>query len=127
MPPPSNPPQQPVLVVEDDPRVARFIVESLHREGYQAYHAASADAADALDSVHHFALVLLDHMLPGRSGIAVLQGWRAGGRQMPVVMLTARDGLEDRQAAFDAGATAFLGKPFRLDALYAMVASLLPR
>jgi two-component system OmpR family response regulator len=126
MKPLSGSPSQSLLVVEDDPRVARFIVEGLRDEGYLAYHAADADAAKELGGQHQFALVLLDHMLPGQSGITKLRGWRAAGRDMPVVMLTARDSPEDRRLAFDAGATAFLAKPFKLDVLFALIASLLP-
>lgn len=115
-----------LLVVEDDPRVGRFILHGLRGEGYQVDHAANGEAAKVLEEAAPYDLVLLDHMLHDRSGIAVLQDWRSTGHGMPVVMLTARDGPEDRRLAFAAGATAFLAKPFRLDDLFDLVASLLP-
>lgn len=115
-----------LLVVEDDVRVASFMVEGLRGEGYEVQHAGSAAAALALDQTQPFDLVLLDPMLPDRSGLTVAKSWRDAGRSMPIVMLTERDGVEDRRAAFGAGATAFLAKPFKFEELLSQIAALCP-
>ena len=102
-----------VLVVEDDPRVGSFIAHGLRDEGYDVEWAVTGEAALELAGARTFDLVLLDHMLPGRSGIDVARTLRDGGQRMPILMLTARDAPEDRRAAFAAGANQFMGKPFR--------------
>ena len=101
-------------------------MQGLRSEGYLVDHAENGESALTIGNTEPYDLVLLDHMLPDRSGIAVLREWRTSGHAMPVVMLTARDSAEDRQLAFSAGATAFLAKPFRVDDLFGLVASLLP-
>jgi DNA-binding response OmpR family regulator len=87
-------------------------VYGLQEEGYDVTWATTGDEAIEAVTTASFALVLLDHMLPGKSGIEILRVIRAAGLQMPVLMLTARDSAEDRALAFAAGATAFIAKPF---------------
>lgn len=114
-----------LLLVEDDPRVGRFIAQGLRSEGYDVDWARTAEDALAHTSTRSFDVVLLDHMLPDRSGIEVAQTLRSRGNPIPILMLTARDAPEDRQAAFAAGATDFMGKPFRFDELLERIQKLL--
>lgn len=114
-----------LLLVEDDPRVGSFITQGLRDEGYEVAWAATADDALARALTGPFDLVLLDHMLPGRSGIEVARALRASGSTTPILMLTARDAPEDRRAAFAAGANEFVGKPFLFDDLLARIHALL--
>jgi two-component system OmpR family response regulator len=114
-----------LLLVEDDPRVGRFIAQGLRGEGYDVDWAMTAEDGLTQTSTRSFDVVLLDHMLPDRSGIEVAQTLRSRGNQVPILMLTARDAPEDRQAAFAAGATDFMGKPFRFDELLERIQTLL--
>lgn len=114
-----------VLVVEDDPRVGSFIAQGLRDEGYEIEWAVTGEDAIARATAGAFNLVLLDHMLPGQSGIEVARTLRSDGRTMPILMLTARDAPEDRKAAFAAGANDFMGKPFRFAELVDRIEALL--
>lgn len=114
-----------VLVVEDDPRVGSFITHGLREEGYDIEWAVTGEDALVRAEARPFDLVLLDHMLPGRSGIEVARTLRNAGRRMPILMLTARDAPEDRKAAFAAGASEFMGKPFRFADLVTQIETLL--
>ena len=115
-----------LLLVEDDPRVGSFIAQGLREEGYDVAWAVTADDGLARATTGSFDVMLLDHMLPGRSGIEVAQLLRARGIRTPILMLTARDAPEDRQAAFAAGATDFMGKPFLFDELLDRIRRLIP-
>ena len=115
-----------LLLVEDDPRVGSFIAQGLREEGYDVVWAVTADDGLTQAMAGSFDVVLLDHMLPGRSGIEVAQVLRGRGNRTPILMLTARDAPEDRQAAFAAGATDFMGKPFLFDELLQRIQKLIP-
>ncbi|HEY4100451.1 MAG TPA: response regulator [Gemmatimonadales bacterium] len=114
-----------LLLVEDDPRVGSFIAHGLRDEGFDVEWATTGEDAQAKigDDVD---LVLLDHMLPRKSGIDIARSFRADGRTVPILMLTARDAPEDQRAAFAAGANAFMSKPFLFDDLVAEIRRLLP-
>lgn len=116
---------QRLLLVEDDPRVGSFIAQGLRDEGFEIAWAVTADDALARALAEHYDLVVLDHMMPGKSGIQVARALRANGNTTPILMLTARDAPEDRRAAFAAGANEFMGKPFLFDDLLARIHSLL--
>ena len=113
-----------LLLVEDDPRVGSFIAQGLRDEGYQVEWAQTAAAALVHAKTGSFDVMLLDHMLPGGSGIEVARTLRASGNTTPILMLTARDAPEDRRAAFAAGANEFMSKPFLFDDLLERIAKL---
>lgn len=116
-----------VLVVEDDHKVARFIETGLSQESYavDVLHDGD-DAGDQAGTIDYDAVVL-DLMLPGRSGFQVLRDIRARKRSLPVLILTAKDALEDRVAGLDAGADDYMTKPFALVELTARLRALLRR
>jgi DNA-binding response OmpR family regulator len=116
-----------ILVVEDDIKVASFIQRGLTEEGYavDVLH----DGAEAGDqaSIFDYDAVVLDLMLPKRSGFQVLRDIRARKPGLPVLILTARDSVEDRIAGLDAGADDYMAKPFALAELSARLRALLRR
>ena len=116
-----------ILVVEDDKKVASFLEKGLREEGYAVD--VAHDGADGLMKahVHEYDLLLLDIMLPGRSGLEVVRDLRAKEKNVPVLMLTARDAQEDVVMGLDAGADDYLTKPFGFDELLARVRALLRR
>ena len=116
-----------VLVIEDDRKVASFIQTGLEQEGYAVD--ALNDGAEAGDQAHaiDYDAVVLDLMLPGRSGFQVLRDIRAKKATLPVLILTAKDALEERVAGLDAGADDYMTKPFALAELSARLRALLRR
>lgn len=116
-----------LLVVEDDPLIADGLARSLRASGYAVDHAADGITASRALAQYPYDLVVLDLGLPGMDGMEVLRGARARGMASPVLVLTARDSLEDRIAGLDAGADDYLAKPFDLQELEARVRALLRR
>jgi two-component system response regulator QseB len=118
-----------VLIVEDDPMIGTSLTRGLTDEGYAVDWVRDGVAAEAAlkDRLSEFQLVLLDWGLPRRSGLEVLRALRAGGDNIPVLILTARDGLGDRIEGLDCGADDFLVKPFELAELKARMRALLRR
>ncbi len=116
-----------VLVVEDEPRVRRSLEEGLRAAGLEVEAAASGDEAARLLGGRKFDCVVLDWMLPDRDGLEVLAGLRRAGRSTPVLLLTARDAVEDRVRGLDSGADDYLVKPFAFAELLARVRALLRR
>lgn len=116
-----------ILVVEDELRVRAFIKRGLEEEGYAVHEAQ--DGLQAVDTLMEggFELVLLDWMLPGLSGLDVLRRMRASKDMTPVVVLTARDAVEDRVTALNAGADDYLVKPFAFEELLARLRAVLRR
>ncbi|HEY7214384.1 MAG TPA: response regulator transcription factor [Thermoanaerobaculia bacterium] len=116
-----------LLLVEDEPLLARRLVKGLREEGYGVDHAASrAEAAD-LAAAADFDLILLDLRLPDGPGLDLLVRWRREALATPVLILTAMDGIEDRVRGLDAGADDYLTKPFAFEELLARARSLLRR
>jgi two-component system, OmpR family, copper resistance phosphate regulon response regulator CusR len=116
-----------ILIVEDDPKTAAAIADGLQRDGHVTQIAASGSRGDEILRQATFDAVILDWMLPGMSGIDVLARVRARGHRIPVLLLTARDQVEDRVAGLDRGADDYLVKPFALAELSARVRALLRR
>lgn len=116
-----------VLVVEDERKTRESLAEGLRLEAWTVTTAATGrDAIAQLDG-GPFDLVVLDRMLPDRDGLAVLQHLRERGAQTPVLMLTARDALDDRVAGLEGGADDYLAKPFAFAELVARCRALLRR
>jgi DNA-binding response OmpR family regulator len=116
-----------VLVVEDEPRVRRSLVEGLRAAGFEVESAATGGEAARLASGRNFACVVLDWMLPDRDGLEVLAGMRRAGDATPVLLLTARDAIDDRVLGLDSGADDYLVKPFAFAELLARLRALLRR
>lgn len=108
-----------ILVVEDDTSVARFIVRGLQEEGWNVDVCARGDEAITQGSRHPYDLILIDWRLPGMDGVAVIREWRSKGLKTPIIMLTARSGMEATVEALDAGADDYVTKPFRFEELLA--------
>jgi DNA-binding response OmpR family regulator len=116
-----------ILVVEDERKVAKAIQEGLEGESYSVVVAHTGEDGFFLASAERFDLAVLDIMLPGRNGIQVLSAMRKQGLRIPVLLLTAKDAVEDRVLGLDAGADDYLVKPFAFPELSARVRALLRR
>jgi DNA-binding response OmpR family regulator len=116
-----------ILLVEDERRVASFVRRSLEAEGYAVVALTRAEEARAVLSASAFDLIILDLMLPGIDGITFCRELRARRETTPILMLTARDTVEDRVRGLDSGADDYLTKPFALEELLARVRALLRR
>ncbi len=116
-----------ILVVEDDRKVAGFIEQGLREEGYAVDVAPDGDEATMLAHVYDYDLLLLDVMLPKKTGLQVAAELRREGRKTPILMLTARDTTEDVVRGLDSGADDYLAKPFKFDELLARVRALVRR
>jgi DNA-binding response OmpR family regulator len=116
-----------VLVVEDERKVLRSLQRGLEQEGYEVATAADGDAGYELAVTRSFDCVVLDLLLPGRDGLQVLADLRRAGKATPVLVLTARDAIEDRVTGLDAGADDYLVKPFAFAELLARLRVLLRR
>jgi DNA-binding response OmpR family regulator len=116
-----------ILVVEDDRKVAGFIEQGLREEGYAVDVAPDGDQATMLAHVYEYDLMVLDVMLPKKTGLQIATELRREGRKTPILMLTARDSTEDVVRGLDAGADDYLTKPFKFDELLARVRALVRR
>jgi heavy metal response regulator len=116
-----------VLVVEDDQRILDFIRKGLEEEGHAVDVAQDGDEALDWPAVVDFDAIVLDVMLPGRDGLEVCRTLRARGVRTPILMLTARDTVEDRVAGLDSGADDYLVKPFAFAELLARLRALMRR
>jgi DNA-binding response OmpR family regulator len=115
-----------ILVVDDNQDIRDLITLILEDEGYPVLIAPEGEAALSLISHHDPDLVLLDVMMPGRSGIEILKEIRGAHSSMPVVMITAKSQGVDIDRAVEAGATSYIVKPFRANILLEKIQSLLP-
>ncbi|MBI2527997.1 MAG: response regulator transcription factor [Candidatus Rokubacteria bacterium] len=116
-----------ILVVEDDPALARQLKAALAETGYAVDRAPDGEEGEFLGETETYDAVVLDLGLPKVDGVTVLRRWRAAGRTMPVLILTARDGWGEKVAGFDAGADDYLGKPFHMEELLARLRALIRR
>jgi two-component system, OmpR family, response regulator len=116
-----------VLLVEDEPRIAADIAATLQAAGYVVDIARDGEDAWFRGDTEDYDLVVLDLGLPKMDGLAVLKRWRASGRTMPVLVLTARGAWAERVEGIDAGADDYLPKPFRMEELLARLRALIRR
>ena len=116
-----------VLVVEDEPALARQVADALRAAGFAVDVAADGEEGHFLGDTEPYDAVILDLGLPKIDGSTVLRRWRAAGRAMPVLILTARDSWPDKVAGLDAGGDDYLTKPFHMEELLARVRALVRR
>ena len=116
-----------MLVVEDERKLAHVVSSALQAEHYDVVVAATGEDGFYRANAELFDLVVLDLMLPGRNGLEILQTLRQRHIETPVLILTARDGIEDRVLGLDLGADDYLVKPFALPELLARIRALLRR
>ena len=116
-----------ILLVEDDQRIARFVTKGLREQAYAVDVTGNGDEAIYRLSINDYDAVILDVMIPGRDGFQVCHELRAAGIAVPVIMLTARDTVQDRITGLDSGADDYLTKPFAVTELLARLRALLRR
>ncbi len=117
----------PILLLEDDPAIARTVVFALEREGFAVRHATTLGEATLLAAAEPLALAVLDIGLPDGSGLELCRQWRAAGVGLPIIMLSARGEEIDRVVGLEIGADDYLPKPFSPRELVARVRALLRR
>ncbi|MFL5330177.1 MAG: response regulator transcription factor [Gemmataceae bacterium] len=116
-----------VLVVEDNKTLARALRQGLEEEGYAVDCAYDGEEAEFKARGTDYDVIILDLMLPKIDGLTLLQRWRAGSRPFSVLILTARDSLDEKVKGLDLGADDYLTKPFELDELLARVRAMVRR
>lgn len=117
----------PLLLVEDEPHIASGLIYNLEEEGYQVVHAITGEAALQLAGEQVFAMVILDLMLPGLGGLEVCRRLRKRDQRLPILILTARSGEDDRVKGLAVGADDYLTKPFSLEEFLLRVKGILRR
>jgi DNA-binding response OmpR family regulator len=116
-----------VLVIEDEPKILRSLECCLRSEGYEVVTASTGEEGHRLATAGPFDCLVLDLLLPGKGGLEVLADLRRAGQTTPVLILTARDAVEDRVTGLDVGADDYLVKPFAVAELLARLRALLRR
>lgn len=116
-----------VLVVEDDRKIASFVRKGLEEQGFVVELVRDGDEGLALATSRQYDALVLDIMVPGRDGLAALKMLRQQGNTVPVVLVTARTGLEDRVEGLNLGADDYLPKPFYLEELVARLHAVMRR
>lgn len=116
-----------ILLVEDDPGVRRFVVRGLREHAYAVDTAATGEEALYQADINEYDLIILDVMIPALDGFEVCRQLRKSSKRMPILMLTARDAVEDRVSGLDRGADDYLTKPFEFRELLARLRALLRR
>ncbi|WP_336799471.1 response regulator transcription factor [Kaistia sp. MMO-174] len=116
-----------ILVVEDDPDLNRQLTEALKAAGYVVDSAGDGEDGHFLGDTEPYDAVVLDIGLPRMDGISVLEAWRRAGRNMPVLILTARDRWSDKVQGIDAGADDYVAKPFHIEEVLARIRALVRR
>src|ERR1700680_2476997 len=116
-----------LLLVEDDVRISRLVAKGLREQSYAVDVASTGDDALYQADINTYDLIILDVMIPAPDGFAVCRSIRASGKRIPILMLTARDAVEDRISGLDHGADDYLTKPFEYREMLARVRALLRR
>jgi two-component system, OmpR family, copper resistance phosphate regulon response regulator CusR len=113
-----------LLLVEDDSRIARFVAKGLREQAYAVDVATNGEDALYQAAINSYDLIVLDVLIPGKNGFEVCRELRRAGHKVPILMLTARDAVEDRIAGLDHGADDYLTKPFEFRELLARLRAL---
>ena len=116
-----------VLLVEDEAKIADFVCAGLREQGFAVEHCADGTAGFERARLGGYDAIVLDIMLPGRDGLSILKGLRKAGDATPVMLLTARNELDDRVEGFTLGADDYLAKPFYVEELVARLHALARR
>jgi DNA-binding response OmpR family regulator len=116
-----------ILLVEDDRKAARLLTRGLQEEGFVVDVASTGEEGEEKAAVSEYDVLVLDWLLPGKDGLAVCRALRDSGNSIPILMLTARDGVADRVSGLRTGADDYLTKPFAFAELLARVRALLRR
>jgi DNA-binding response OmpR family regulator len=116
-----------LLLIEDHPRLGATLTEALHRAGFVVDRVLSVADARACQASTQYDLALLDLGLPDGDGLELLRSWRRAGVSIPILVLTARGGLNDRVAGLDEGADDYLVKPFAIEEMLSRCRALLRR
>ncbi|MCO6186678.1 response regulator transcription factor [Rhizobium sp. L1K21] len=116
-----------ILVVEDDENLNRQLCETLQEAGYVVDRAFDGEEGHFLGDTEPYDAIVLDIGLPEMDGITILEKWREAGRNMPVLILTARDRWSDKVAGIDAGADDYVTKPFHTEEVLARIRALIRR
>jgi len=116
-----------VLLVEDEAKIASFVGLGLREQGFVVDHCANGQEGYNLALERDYDVVLLDIMMPGKDGLAILKGLRQAGRNVPVILLTARNELDDRITGLNLGADDYLAKPFYVEELVARIHAVVRR
>lgn len=110
-----------ILIIEDDEKIVNFLKKGLEEESYTIDYSFNGDDGIYLASVNNYDLILLDIMLPVKDGIEVCRSLRSSNIQTPIIMLTAKDSIEDKIRGLDIGANDYLSKPFSFSELLARI------
>lgn len=110
-----------ILVVEDDLKIASFVKKGLREQGHEVDTSHDGDEAYGIASTQTYDVILLDIMLPGRDGLSILRALRDSKNMVPVILLTARSGLDERVEGLQLGADDYLAKPFYMEELNARI------
>jgi DNA-binding response OmpR family regulator len=116
-----------LLLVEDDPTLGPKLQTALNKAGYATDLSVDGIDGEAMGDIEPYDLIVLDLGLPGQSGLSILQNWRSRDNATPVIILTARDGWEDKVNGFKAGADDYLAKPFQIEELLVRINAVLRR
>lgn len=116
-----------ILLIEDDDRIRQDVTTALQASGYVVDSEADGEEAWFLGDTETYAAAILDLGLPGMDGLTVLKRWRQAGRDLPVLVLTARGAWTERVEGIDAGADDYLPKPFRMEELIARLRAIIRR
>lgn len=116
-----------ILLVEDDPRIREDVESALEAAGFVVDAQADGEEGWFRGDTEDYAAAILDLGLPQMDGLAILKRWREAGRELPVLVLTARGSWSERVEGIDAGADDYLGKPFRMEELLARLRAVLRR
>ncbi|MBD2464211.1 response regulator transcription factor [Oscillatoria sp. FACHB-1407] len=116
-----------VLLVEDEPKIASFVQIGLKEQGFVVDYCDNGDEGLIQAMEHDYDVVVLDIMVPGKDGLSILKQLRQAGRMVPVILLTARNQLDDRLEGLNLGADDYIAKPFFVEELVARIHAVLRR